>query len=59
MSLQHATFFPPITSDNISHLSSSYTDVCTKICGLSVMLLAGEAGFTLVMVCFVFLFFCF
>lgn len=57
LSPQRATFFPPITSDNIPHLSSSYTDVCTKICNisLSVMLLAGEAGCTLFlffMVCF-------
>lgn len=43
LSPQRATFFPPITSDNNPQLSSSYTDVCTKICSisLSVTLLAG------------------
>lgn len=45
----HATFVPPIRSDDTPHLSSSYTDVCTKICSLIVML---PAGFTLFMVRF-------
>lgn len=52
LSPQHATFVLPITSDNIPQLSSSYTDVCTKICSLSVMLPARLAGFTLFMVRF-------
>lgn len=59
LSLQHATFFPPITFDIIPQFSSSYTNVCTKISSisLSVTLLAGEGRIYLLFSFFFFVFF--